>query len=388
VDAHPNSHSSSQYRPGSGADDSSGRSAALLMAATCNSNKSTPRRPPRSRRRGYALQRSAFDGRRWPVVVTGALLIWSVWTRPDIALALVLLGVPFMLFERWWPLRDQQSALRRSGAATDATGFIVDEVLAALGLAAVLVVILPVVRHAVPDEVPRYFSAQPGWFRWVTALVISEVSGYWGHRLSHEIPVLWRFHRIHHSAPQLDWLAPNRRHPIDMIVARSSTSLPVLMLGFAVPTVVTYFALKRIQGLFVHANVDFRFGPLERVVATPFFHHWHHSAEPGTWNKNYSGSIPAVDWIFGTLHLPAHWPQAYGCEANVPDSGYVARIISPWMVNREVATASDVTPVARAEPLTESDCSSRRGSARDSGSRPLRPTLAVGDTPTSDSRRA
>jgi sterol desaturase/sphingolipid hydroxylase (fatty acid hydroxylase superfamily) len=294
----------------------------------------------------------AFDGRRWSVVGTGALLIWSGWTRPDIALALVMLGIPFVLVERWRPLRAQQSALRRPGAATDATGFIVDEVLAAFGLAAVLVVILPVVRQAVPDQVPQYFSAQPAWVRWATALVVSEVSGYWGHRLSHEIPVLWQFHRVHHSAAQLDWLAPNRRHPIDMIVARSSTSLPVLMLGFAVPTVITYFALKRIQGLFVHANVDMRFGPLERVVATPFFHHWHHSAEPGTWNKNYAGSIPAVDWIFGTLHLPARWPQTYGCEGNVPDSGYVARIISPWTINREVVLPGGGTVTGQSPQIT------------------------------------
>ena len=103
------------------------------------------------------------------------------------------------------------------------------------------------------------------------AFAVSEVSGYWGHRMSHQLPVLWRFHRVHHSSRQLDWLAPNRRHPIDLVVARVSTSLPVLVLGFAAPAVVSYFALKRIQGLLVHANVKWRFGWLERVVATPFF---------------------------------------------------------------------------------------------------------------------
>jgi sterol desaturase/sphingolipid hydroxylase (fatty acid hydroxylase superfamily) len=297
------------------------------------------------------LAMGAGGATRWCTVLAGALLVASVWTRPDVAAALVVLGAPFVLIERWRPLRAQPSAPRRIGAATDATGFVVDEVIAALGLAAVLVVVLPAAGRIVPPEVPRHLSAQPGWLRWVEACVISEISGYWGHRLSHEVPTLWRFHRVHHSAPQLDWLAPNRRHPIDVIVARTSTSVPVLMLGFSVPTVVTYFALKRIQGLFVHANVNLRFGALERVVATPFFHHWHHSDEPGTWNKNYAGSLPAVDWLFGTLHLPDRWPAAYGCDGAVPDTGYVARLLSPWRTGPEQAAVEPNASMTRgAEP--------------------------------------
>jgi sterol desaturase/sphingolipid hydroxylase (fatty acid hydroxylase superfamily) len=277
-------------------------------------------------------------------VVAGALVVWAICRRPDIAAALLVLGAGFTLIEAWRPLRAQPPAARRVGAATDAAGFIVDEVLAGLGLAAVLVVVLPVVRFVLPSELPRYVAMQPGWLRWAEAFVVSEVSGYWGHRLSHEIPTLWRFHRVHHSAPQLDWLAPNRRHPVDVVFARLSTALPVLALGFAAPAVIGYFALKRIQGLLVHANVNCRLGWLERVVATPFFHHWHHSAEPGTWNKNYAGSIPAVDWLFGTLHLPRRWPHAYGCDAPVPDVGYLARLASPWTASSTPELRPGATP--------------------------------------------
>jgi sterol desaturase/sphingolipid hydroxylase (fatty acid hydroxylase superfamily) len=266
----------------------------------------------------------------WPVLVAGALVTWSIWRRPDVATALVVLGGCFTLIERWRPLRSQPSAMRRTGAATDAAGFIVDEDLAGLGLAAALVVALPLARVALPREIPRYLAMQPVWLRWAEAFVVSEVSGYWGHRLSHEVPALWRFHQVHHSSREMDWLAPNRRHPVDVTFARFSTSLPVLVLGFAAPAVVGYFAVKRIQGLLVHANISCRLGWLERVVATPFFHHWHHSAEPGTWNRNYAGSIPAVDWLFGTLYLPGRWPHAYGCDNPAPDVGYLARLASPW----------------------------------------------------------
>ena len=284
---------------------------------------------------------------RWATVVGAALVVCAVWQRVDIAFALLILGLPFTLLERFRPLRHQRPAFRRTGAATDAASFVVNEVLAGIGLAAVLLVGVPVGRFAVPDALTRTLEAQPEWSRWLEAFVISEVCGYWGHRFSHETPVLWRFHRVHHSATELDWLAPSRRHPVDAVVARTSTALPVLMLGFAVPTVATWFALKRIQGLLVHANVDVRLRALERVVATPFFHHWHHSAEPSTWNTNYAGSIPVVDWLFGTLHLPDRWPSTYGCDGSVPEVGYIDRVISPWSERPNGANAAAVPPRRR-----------------------------------------
>jgi sterol desaturase/sphingolipid hydroxylase (fatty acid hydroxylase superfamily) len=264
-----------------------------------------------------------------------------VTERPDIAVALLILAGPFTLLERRRPLRLQVSAFRRVGASTDAISFVVNEVLTGVGFAALLVVTLPIVHAGVPASIPRGLSTQPHSLRWIEAFVISEVCGYWGHRLSHEVPLLWRFHRVHHSAPSLDWLAPNRRHPIDALVARTSTAVPVLALGFTVPTVATYFAFKRLQGLVVHANVNVRLGPLERITATPFFHHWHHSAEPGTWNKNYAGSIPAVDWIFGTLYLPDRWPQRYGCDDVGDDLNYLQRCLSPWKPTRRLPRSPD-----------------------------------------------
>ena len=285
--------------------------------------------------------RSRRTGRAVGAAIAVGLVVWAAGRRIDILVGLVALAVPFGLAERWRPLRAQAPAWRRRGAATDATGFVVDEVVAALGLAALLSVLLPPLDVLVPDRIPSWIGAQPGWVRWVEAFAISELCGYWGHRWSHEIPMLWRFHRVHHSAPELDWLAPNRRHPVDMVVARASTALPILALGFTAPAVLGVFALKRLQGLFVHANLDLRLGAIERVYVTPFFHHWHHSAEPGTWNKNYAGSLPVVDWLFGTLHLPDRWPAEVGCEAPVPDVGYVGRLLSPWRRDAQRAARAE-----------------------------------------------
>lgn len=274
-------------------------------------------------------------------VMAISAFVVSCFLRPDIALGLVVLGVVFTVAERVRPLHVQPLAIERKGAATDACHFVVDEILAAAGLIAVLVVVMPLVRAVVPDVVPDAIRAQPTWATWMESLLAAEVAGYWGHRLTHQVPFLWRFHRVHHSSTTLDWLAPSRRHPVDQVIARVSVAIPILAMGFAVPTIVTHFAIKRFQGLLVHANVDIRLGPLEWLVATPHFHHWHHSAEPGTWDKNFAGQVPLVDWAFGTLFRPDRWPTAYGCDGWVPDEGYVAQVLAPWSPHRNGRSDSE-----------------------------------------------
>src|SRR5205085_1328295 len=84
----------------------------------------------------------------------------------------------------------------------------------------------------------------------------------------------------HHSSPVLDWLAPNRRHPVDLIGSRLAVGLPLLALGFTVPTIAAHYAIKRAQGLFVHANIKVSLGSLRWFIASPEFHHWHHDDHP------------------------------------------------------------------------------------------------------------
>jgi sterol desaturase/sphingolipid hydroxylase (fatty acid hydroxylase superfamily) len=58
------------------------------------------------------------------------------------------------------------------------------------------------------------------------------IGGYAGHRMAHEVPLLWRFHRVHHSIREMDWLAANHLHPLDETFIRSVAVLPLYALGF------------------------------------------------------------------------------------------------------------------------------------------------------------
>ena len=183
--------------------------------------------------------------------------------------------------------------------------------------------------------------------------MLAEVCGYWGHRWSHEWPWLWRFHKLHHSIETMDWLAPNRRHPVDLVVARVAIALPLLVLGFTVPSLAAPFVVRRFQGLLVHADVRLEGGPLRWFVATPHFHHWHHAADAEGWNRNYAGQVPLVDWMFGTLVMPLRrWPTSYGLGTSErAPAGWLAQLRWPL---EGVITQPDVRRQHRSRPALRS----------------------------------
>lgn len=242
------------------------------------------------------------------------------------ALWLVLLAAIFVPLERIFALH-RQKVLRKSIYA-DLGLYFLNSLLPSMLLILPLSVVAWAVHRVVPGGIYNWPTNLPFWIRQTAALVVGEVGAYWGHRWSHEIPWLWRFHAIHHGAEQVDWLVHTRAHPFDMVFTRLCGLVPMYLLGLAqpaggvdsVPYIVIF--LGTAWGFFIHANVKWRLGWLEEMVSTPAFHHWHHTADgPTVINKNYAALLPCVDRCFGTLHLPKQkWPDKYGIESAVGDS--------------------------------------------------------------------
>jgi hypothetical protein len=102
------------------------------------------------------------------------------------------------------------------------------------------------------------------------------------------VPWLWRFHAIHHSSTDIDWLAGSRLHLVDVVITRGFTFVPIALLGFASSPVYAYLVFVSFHAVFIHANVRFGFGRIEHLIVTPRFHHWHHSAEDNARDKNFA----------------------------------------------------------------------------------------------------
>jgi lathosterol oxidase len=199
--------------------------------------------------------------------------------------------------------------------------------------------------------VQRWVQAQPVWLQFLELVVIVDLVQYWVHRAFHEIPWLWRFHAIHHSTEVLDWMSGNRQHFVDAAVTRGLVYIPAFALGFSELPMILYVVLVSVQSVFIHANVNFRFGPLSYLLATPHFHHWHHAIDREAIDKNFAVHLPLLDMLFGTFHLPAgRWPKAYGVVPNDVPSGYLAQWAYPFMPRKKQPPRSKpgVPPAPRA----------------------------------------
>lgn len=247
---------------------------------------------------------------------------------------LVLLAIVFVPLERLCAQQRQQ--VFRKGFLTDLGYYFLNSLLPKLLLILPMSIVAGVVHHLEPSGVYAWVSTLPLRTRFVLAIVVGEFGAYWGHRWSHEIPLLWRFHAVHHSAEEMDWLVNTRAHPLDMFFTRFCGLLPLYLLGLAQPTGMAvdlvpllYALVGTVWSFFVHANMSWRFGLLEKIVATPAFHHWHHTNDGAEYiNKNYAAIFPWMDKLFGTFYLPQRWPKKYGIEAPMAPS-LVGQLLQP-----------------------------------------------------------
>ncbi len=245
------------------------------------------------------------------------------------AIALVFLGILFIPLERLRPIRREQRVFR-SGVRTDVLHFVFTGTLGTIALVALAIVVVAPLQALAPAALADTVSRQPALLQLLEALVIVEIGGYWAHRLHHEIPVLWKLHRVHHSSEQMDWLASAHLHPLDSATSRIVAVVPLALLGFSRETFGATLVLLQLHAIFQHANLRVRFGPVGQALSSPHFHHWHHAGDVEARNRNYAGMFPWVDRIFGTYHAPVdRWPTRYGIDEPMA-TGYLGQLRSPF----------------------------------------------------------
>ena len=255
---------------------------------------------------------------------------------------LLLLCVIFIPLERLASIQRQK--VWRPEFLTDLGWYVINAVVVGLVMGVPLIFLATVVHWYIPNVVLDTIAGWPAGVRLALSLLVGEIGFYWGHRLTHEIPFLWRFHSIHHSAKEIDFLTNTRAHPVDMVFARMMGFVQVVALGLTgnSNTVTALFLiLGSLWGFFIHANVRWRFGPLEHVIATPFFHHWHHTND-ALRDRNYAAMLPFVDRLFGTYVRPDHWPTVYGIDAPMPAS-LGGQLLKPFLPTARKATAQSRT---------------------------------------------
>jgi lathosterol oxidase len=250
-------------------------------------------------------------------------------------LNLIAYSAVFIPLERLFARRPDQPIFRR-GWRTDLTYFFVSSLLVQLTTLLTMKPAMVFFQWTAHPAVRAWVAALPFALQFVGILFLTDLTQYWVHRLFHTVPALWQFHAIHHSAETMDWLAGSRLHLVDVAVTRGLSYVPIYVLGFAEAPLFAYVAFVSIQATFIHANVRFEFGPLRWLLATPQFHHWHHTAERDALDKNFAVHLPVLDWLFGTFYLPrGRWPASYGLAGGNPvPPGYLRQFVYPFLPQR------------------------------------------------------
>jgi sterol desaturase/sphingolipid hydroxylase (fatty acid hydroxylase superfamily) len=144
----------------------------------------------------------------------------------------------------------------------------------------------------------------PWWVCLILAVVALDFVVYIQHVLFHAIPLLWRFHMVHHSDLDVDVTTGVRFHPMEILVSAAIKGGAVALIGAAPAAVLVFEALLNATSMFNHSNVRMS-EPLERmlrwIVVTPDMHRIHHSAAPREANTNFGFNLPCWDRLLGTF---------------------------------------------------------------------------------------
>ncbi|MCC6385833.1 MAG: sterol desaturase family protein [Dehalococcoidia bacterium] len=255
---------------------------------------------------------------------------------------LAVLSVVFGVLEWLWPsVRGQRR--RRPGLGTDIAWWfwdpLVNKTISFIGVVAVVVPIALVLTAGMEGDTLKaklearetWLSAQPLWLQSLQLLVLFDVLGYWSHRAFHRVEMLWRYHAVHHSSRELDWLSAVRVHPVNELGTRVVQSVPVVVLGYDTSLVAAFVPLLAFYAIGLHANLRWNFGWFKYVIASPVFHRWHHTTELEGLDRNFAGMFPVLDVVFGTLYFPKdRQPLEFGILGDLVPDNLLRQIAYPW----------------------------------------------------------
>jgi sterol desaturase/sphingolipid hydroxylase (fatty acid hydroxylase superfamily) len=161
----------------------------------------------------------------------------------------------------------------------------------------------------------------PGWIEAVVAFVLLDLAIYGQHVLVHRVPMLWRFHRMHHADRDFDATTGVRFHPGEILFSLGLKLLVVTALGAPPAAVLLFEVVLNGTSLFNHANLKLpaRLDAVLRwIVVTPDMHRVHHSVRRAEHDTNFGFNLPWWDRMFRTYRAqPAdgHGRMSIGLDA-------------------------------------------------------------------------
>ncbi|MEA1786366.1 sterol desaturase family protein [Arenibacter sp. GZD96] len=150
-------------------------------------------------------------------------------------------------------------------------------------------------------------SNMPPWLQLGVFFVVLDFVQWFTHILLHRFPLLWEFHKVHHSVKEMGFAAHLRYHWMENILYKPLKTLGVMVLGGFEPEqayIVHFLAIT--IGHINHSNIKLTWGPLKYVLNNPVMHLYHHAYElpKNTYGVNFGISLSLWDYLFKTNYIP------------------------------------------------------------------------------------
>jgi sterol desaturase/sphingolipid hydroxylase (fatty acid hydroxylase superfamily) len=248
----------------------------------------------------------------------------SLWSVVPVAVLLALAAL-----ERVWPLRRRvEPGLRRLARN--------------VGLWAISAAVLAVVDRPITAALARRVEDQglgllphlglPRVFEMAAGLVVLDYVIFLWHILLHRVPLLWRFHEVHHSDRDLDVTTALRFHAGEMVFSVVWRAALVVAVGIRPPTLAVWHSVLFLSVLFHHSNLRLP-AAVERglglLTMTPRLHGIHHSVVSAEMNSNYSSGLTLWDRLHHTLRADVAQESITIGVAEVPrEEGRFGRLVT------------------------------------------------------------
>lgn len=213
------------------------------------------------------------------------------------------------------------------------------------------IVVAPITAYFSLRLLPLVCPNLHGVFAWVSfgwaCLIIAiadYLTQYWYHRLHHEIPWLWRFHRTHHSASYMGMVMASRQNILYTLFFSQTYLTAILVFAGLGPAAVAVRSVKSVITLTAHSSIPWD-RVLERLISTPATHHAHHAATSddgiGHYKGNFGNMFFIWDVIFDTAHISRQYPEYDGISHYRGDPWY-SQIF--WPIFKSNVPGSELAP--------------------------------------------
>ncbi len=177
-------------------------------------------------------------------------------------------------------------------------------------------------------------ALQAGALLLVVDIVLLDLWTYWAHRAWHRVPVMWRFHKVHHFDEFLDTTSAFRFHIFEVMISALLRLIPIALLAIPFAHVIAFETVFICAVMFHHSNLRLP-APFERalsrIMVTPSIHWVHHHAVMKDTHSNYASILSLWDPLFASRSATQRTPEMKIGLESVEDKPLLRLILTPFM---------------------------------------------------------